>query len=174
MPRIFCLNCNKEYWRHQVPEKSFCCHLCKKEYTRNNPVYNCVCFICRKPIYKIPSRITDHPLCSISCRNKYFSGERTFCKKRRPPNYTRIREKERRLKWKLKAINLLGGRCCKCKAVVHHSAFDFHHKDPSKKDRSIKNLISGSWKRIEKELLKCVLICSNCHREHHWRENNGC
>lgn len=48
---------------------------------------------------------------------------------------------------------------------------DFHHRDPSKKDIEISNLIkSGSSKKIKEEIEKCIVLCSNCHRDLHYQE----
>ncbi len=46
---------------------------------------------------------------------------------------------------------------------------DFHHEDPSKKDRLLSQVVSRGWsiKRIEQEIAKCRIFCSNCHRKHH-------
>jgi hypothetical protein len=73
------------------------------------------------------------------------------------------RANAKRLALKERALAFLGGKChicgyCKCPA-----ALDFHHM--SGKEFSISS--KSSWKRIEAELLKCVLLCSNCHREVH-------
>ena len=47
-------------------------------------------------------------------------------------------------------------------------ALDFHHLDPSQKEFGISmDGITRSWERVQKELDKCVLVCSNCHREIH-------
>ena len=50
-------------------------------------------------------------------------------------------------------------------------ALEFHHLDPSKKDFTISN---DHFKLLEvvEESKKCILICSNCHKELHdnlWR-----
>ena len=78
---------------------------------------------------------------------------------------------DRRKKIKVMAIEYLGGKCERCGYNDCVAAFDFHHKDPSKKDFSIS---SGgrtrSWEKIKKELDKCELLCANCHREHHYNE----
>lgn len=48
---------------------------------------------------------------------------------------------------------------------------DFHHLDPSEKDIEISKLIrSGSSKRIKDEIEKCIVLCSNCHRDLHYQE----
>lgn len=43
---------------------------------------------------------------------------------------------------------------------------DFHHLED--KDGTIARMVlSGSKSKIEAEIAKCVLICSNCHRIRH-------
>ena len=46
---------------------------------------------------------------------------------------------------------------------------DFHHLEESKKDFSIsKGLVNGkSLEQLFKEIEKCVVLCSNCHRKVH-------
>jgi hypothetical protein len=45
---------------------------------------------------------------------------------------------------------------------------DYHHLDPSIKERGVSQMISGnSWKKIEEEISKCILVCANCHRKIH-------
>ena len=48
---------------------------------------------------------------------------------------------------------------------------DFHHKDPLTKDSSIARLMNkGSKIGILKEIEKCIVLCSNCHRDLHHKE----
>lgn len=49
-----------------------------------------------------------------------------------------------------------------------HTCLDFHHLDPNEKDVNISD-VSNAWsfERLQTELLKCVIICSNCHRKVH-------
>ena len=72
---------------------------------------------------------------------------------------------QKRLTLKERAIAHLGGHCQICGYDRCLSAFDFHHIDAREKDFTIS--ASMSWDRIEPELKKCVLLCSNCHREVH-------
>lgn len=46
---------------------------------------------------------------------------------------------------------------------------DCHHKFPKDKVMEISNLVRQGYslKTIKKELDKCVIICSNCHRKLH-------
>jgi len=60
-------------------------------------------------------------------------------------------------------------RGCKLCGEKTWQCLDAHHIDPSTKTGSIGNMIS--WKcsldNITKELSKCVILCSNCHRKLH-------
>jgi hypothetical protein len=74
--------------------------------------------------------------------------------------------KEKRLFWKIKAVKILGGECNKCGYKASLAALEFHHL--SNKDKCISELIQrGVWGLVERELKKCILYCSNCHREAH-------
>lgn len=69
---------------------------------------------------------------------------------------------------KKKAIRYLGGKCVDCGYKKHHVAFDFDHLYPADKHFKISGNAIFRWKEIEKELDKCVLRCSNCHRIRHY------
>lgn len=59
-----------------------------------------------------------------------------------------------------------GGKCVRCGYDKCIKALEFHHLDPSKKDFTISN---DHFKLIDavNESKKCILICSNCHKELH-------
>lgn len=47
---------------------------------------------------------------------------------------------------------------------------EFHHKDPAEKDLAIATGMSRwSRKRLEEEIAKCIVLCSNCHKKEHAR-----
>lgn len=74
----------------------------------------------------------------------------------------------RRRRIKLKAVEYLGGKCSVCGYNKCIDALEFHHKDPTQKDFGISQYgATHSWNKLKKELDKCVLLCSNCHRELH-------
>jgi len=80
-------------------------------------------------------------------------------------------QQERGKARKKKVIELMGGKCVRCGYFRNYAALEFHHLDPSKKEINIAgNGIKGSWKRLMAELQKCILICSNCHREEHHQD----
>jgi hypothetical protein len=56
--------------------------------------------------------------------------------------------------------------CTRCseKEII---CLDFHHLDPSTKDRPLAQAVNRGWskERLLKEIAKCILVCSNCHRK---------
>ena len=65
---------------------------------------------------------------------------------------------------KLKAIEYKGGRCQCCNRLGPKSIFDFHHVDPNEKEMEWKKMSKLNIEFRNKELDKCILVCSNCHR----------
>jgi 5-methylcytosine-specific restriction endonuclease McrA len=85
----------------------------------------------------------------------------------------RIRQRKGRLQNRLRAIAELGGKCFHCQEAFHHAAMDFHHVDPASKEIKGRGIpASNSWEKIEQELAKTILLCSNCHRVHHYKEHS--
>ena len=85
-------------------------------------------------------------------------------------NSTRIissrgkRRKQKREEYKAFKENLV---CLLC-AETDPICLDFHHIDPTKKESTISYAFhSYSKKRLEEEISKCVVLCSNCHRRVH-------
>ena len=68
---------------------------------------------------------------------------------------------------KIKAIEYLGGKCVDCGLIDDICVYDFHHIDPTKKDLSFGQRGCISFEKLKKELDKCRLLCSNCHRKKH-------
>lgn len=71
---------------------------------------------------------------------------------------------------KLKMCLHLGGKCSYCSINVSEynlAMFDFHHTNNETKEYDPSDMVNMSWERIESELRKCILLCSNCHRIHH-------
>lgn len=57
--------------------------------------------------------------------------------------------------------------CAKC-GEKRKFALDFHHRNPEEKVNEISHMIkSASISNLEKEINKCILLCSICHREFH-------
>jgi hypothetical protein len=73
---------------------------------------------------------------------------------------------ERMRKFKEKCVEYKGGSCKNCGYKRCFSALEFHHVNPEHKDFTISHMRKYSFDEITMyELDKCVLLCSNCHRE---------
>ena len=70
-------------------------------------------------------------------------------------------------------INNLKKQCvCQKCGEKRFYLLDFHHVNPEIKDDTIAKMASNRNKMedIQKEIDKCVVLCSNCHREFHYLE----
>jgi hypothetical protein len=70
---------------------------------------------------------------------------------------------------KSKIVESMGGKCCICGYNNCNDALELHHIDPMQKDFGFGKVTANpkSWNKIVIELRKCVLICSNHHKEVH-------
>jgi hypothetical protein len=76
---------------------------------------------------------------------------------------------KRRKKAKTMAIYYKGGKCQnpECGYDRYVGALEFHHINGTKDFGISYKGHTMSWEKLRKELDKCVLFCSNCHREVH-------
>lgn len=65
-------------------------------------------------------------------------------------------------------------KCERC-GETHIATLDFHHRDPSEKEYALHRMIynNHSMEKIKAEIAKCEVLCSNCHRKHHYEEKTG-
>ena len=70
--------------------------------------------------------------------------------------------------------NIKSNISCKKCGEINSYMLDFHHLDPSKKETTVARMISNAYRidRILDEISKCIVLCSNCHREFHYLEEN--
>lgn len=68
---------------------------------------------------------------------------------------------------KLKLVEYKGGKCEICGYNRCLDALEFHHKDPKEKSFSISSKNIKSFDKLRSEADKCILVCSNCHKEIH-------
>jgi hypothetical protein len=74
---------------------------------------------------------------------------------------------------KLEFCTYKGGFCVECGFAATKdtvAAFDFHHVDTSQKEYTVSDMLMLRKAKVYKELDKCVLLCSNCHRILHHRQ----
>lgn len=107
--------------------------------------------------------------------NSTKDGYDSNCKQCKSINNKKIVEKRNQIKNQLKIE--AGGRCVKCGYNKCMAALDFHHKDPTIKEADIteillKGLNENIIEEAKIEIMKCELLCANCHREEHYKLNN--
>jgi 5-methylcytosine-specific restriction endonuclease McrA len=74
---------------------------------------------------------------------------------------------------KAKCVEYLGGKCKDCGNQFHLVIYDFDHKNPAEKEFKISGHYILRWKELKRELDKCELRCSNCHRLRHYMLESG-
>lgn len=96
------------------------------------------------------------------CRTCYYKQAKSRC------IWTRkewnIYHQKRRNDKKQKLIDLMGGCCKRCQQQFPLCVYDMHHINPDDKDFGVSTILDHKWSKIEEEAIKCVLLCSNCHR----------
>jgi RNase P subunit RPR2 len=146
-----CLNCLAEFPIHVVIDGKKR-HLGKRSY----------CLKCspfgsnnRRKLHE-PSKRDTHIICRLC--GELLARTGNFC-------YT-CRSRIRRYRVKATAVHHLGGKCQRCGWDKDIAALDFHHPNDDK-EIAIADATNGSWDVLVKELKKCELLCSNCHRIEH-------
>jgi len=78
-------------------------------------------------------------------------------------------KREKRVEWHAFKSTL---KCTNC-GFSHPAALDFHHVD--RKDKKSVHMLAqnGNYKSAKEEIKKCVVLCANCHRIHHYEERKA-
>lgn len=97
-------------------------------------------------------------------QQKYYQNNKQFYKDKAKERKIKIRKEFNDFKSNLK--------CEKC-GESHVATLDFHHINSNEKEIGISKAIALGWgvERIKKELDKCIVLCSNCHRKLHYNED---
>jgi len=66
-------------------------------------------------------------------------------------------------------LDSLGSKCSSCGYNKNYSALEFHHLDESTKEFgiTIRECSNYNLQKLIEESKKCIILCSNCHRELH-------
>lgn len=140
-----CEACNEEFecWAYAADRRKTCSRKCKNIQLKLKEKAGCRCIVCNE---------TD--------LEKFYEGRKASCKS---CHNNKLIEKRKDMLHKGREI--LGGKCSKCGYNKCDAALEFHHVIGSKEFQ-----IAGAkygWKRMKAEIEKCILLCANCHREHH-------
>ena len=63
-------------------------------------------------------------------------------------------------------------KCSKC-SESHIATLEFHHKSKKNKENQIAIMVNDgcSIDKIKGEISKCQILCANCHRKIHYKNN---
>lgn len=103
-----------------------------------------------------------HSQCKICTRKltkiHYEKNKKYYFEKRK-------RNQEELQKWYIEYKDKL--HCTSC-GEDRHWVLDFHHIDPTTKKGSVNVILHSKGKEaFLKEVKKCKILCSNCHRDFH-------
>lgn len=109
------------------------------------------------------------PKCEKNCPINQFYNRRgkenssVYCKK-----CSTIQTLSRLQRLKKQMVDYKGGSCQMCGYKKYMGALEFHHIDPKQKDFNLSRMKQYTFNdKVTNELDKCILVCSNCHREIH-------
>ena len=106
--------------------------------------------------------------CSGACKQKH-----AYYITKSNPN-TMWHQTKRGIERKILFINEFGGKCSQCGYCKNIGALEFHHyKDNKSYNLDMRKLSNTSIDKLREELSKCILLCANCHREHHYPDYNN-
>ncbi len=72
---------------------------------------------------------------------------------------------------KAEAVLKFNSCCSRCSGSFPDYVFEFHHTEPEHKEYSPSQLFMLCDEKINQELAKCVMVCSNCHKIIHHEDN---
>ena len=83
---------------------------------------------------------------------------------------------KKNLKFKNKRKNIFNDLKSKLKCSIcgeeRYWVLDFHHLNKNEKDFELSGkYLTYSKEKLLKELNKCIVLCSNCHRDLHYKES---
>jgi 5-methylcytosine-specific restriction endonuclease McrA len=100
--------------------------------------------------------------CGENDKNEFYGKQKRRCKKCHMLITT-----QRKTELKKKAVEYKGGKCQICDYKKYIGALEFHHLNPEEKDFDPAEALMLKWENAKKEIDKCILVCSNCHKEIH-------
>lgn len=112
------------------------------------------------------SRRTHCKECQKAVVRKYYIKNRIGYVKRSREQYILADIRYKEIVWGYK----ISHPCTNC-GETHPAALDFHHL--GNKEGTISAMKRSSPLTLKREMDKCVVLCSNCHRKLHYNEKNS-
>lgn len=179
-----CEGCGRFRFNYMFNDGSDLCGYCTLDHEKEERAKKPIARQERKPVR--PKKIRCN-VCNRERMSKFYDDGSNTCKDclkgknrkiRRRSKYSTNEKEERYRSFKRYFLDKLGDKCAVCgynyKTMV---TIDFHHVNPDEKEDTVTAMIreyaafpsEESWKRIEEEIDKCILLCKNCHAITHSR-----
>tara|TARA_Y100000034_G_scaffold136607_1_gene214109 strand:- start:2788 stop:3162 length:375 start_codon:yes stop_codon:yes gene_type:complete len=117
------------------------------------------CKYCRKekPVddFEVANTVGGKVYRRLKCKQCYFDVKRNYVSKKRQwlDSYKKTQK-------------------CRSCGNDDFRVLEFHHKIKNKKEHSVSNMVKTCGiDKIKQEIKKCDILCANCHRILHWKEN---
>jgi hypothetical protein len=157
---VLCSNCHREE-HHRLDQKK----KLEKEFSTN--------FTSSFSNFILTGKNTGEKSCKncdivLTENNRAAGSHRGYCK---PCDSKMVIQKI--IDAKQRAVDYMGGCCSICGYDKCLRAIEFHHLDPDKKSETYdKYFLFWGFERQKKELENCIIVCSNCHREIHSKDDH--
>ena len=189
MKKNKCHTCKNEITSRDA--KKYCSRKCF--HARNGDTFRC-CITCKerkllsefdKNKYAPQGRCYECKSCrSIKGKERWASDKdfrernRDYLREYRKENKEQINKQNKVNSLKYKERNasyifeIKKKGCSFCGYDKHPSALQFHHTDPTSKKNTVGFLThkGAALETLKEEIAKCILLCANCHAEHHNRD----
>lgn len=113
--------------------------------------------------FKIKAKNIRQSACKLCTRKEYTTHYNIIDNKKRIVKKIGIRNE----KFHQKFLEFKKTFSCKLCPEKEPCCLEFHHLNPKQKDFNLSHHRNYGWKRILKEIKKCVCLCSNCHKKVH-------
>ncbi len=125
-----------------------------------------ICGSCKRtlPISSFNKKLNSYQSKCKDCNKIYLKQHYKNNKK-----YYTNRQKRRREEYKKFLKDVKDQLVCAMCPEDEACCLDFHHKDPNKKEYAVSVMVGRGFSKenILKEIEKCTVVCSNCHRKIH-------
>ena len=124
-------------------------------------------------VMKLVNEFHSNPTKKDGCQSMCKECRKVYHRKHYEKNIDKYKDKAKKYKktnidW---FINIKKNLVCEKCGEDRYWVLDFHHLNSDDKDRDISKMIrSSSIEKIMDEMNKCIILCSNCHRDLHYNE----
>lgn len=171
---MICEKCGKEFnedWRRDPGTRKTPCRFCSRRCANSKVQTKEINEKRSKTLTRLNKRYCSSCGRIISHRNK--TGICIFCRPVGKTGYEHLKTFRRKRKEIL--VEYKGSKCEICGYNKCIASLEFHHLDPNEKDFTIgssNNRLNRTLETDKKEADKCILLCSNCHREIHFKKES--